>query len=79
MGRPTKSDTKSADGFLNLSIEMPDGSSIRLRKGVPLDIDNRVERSLLNAATTNSDFTVKLTGSVHAIVDESEAEDIVFS
>lgn len=79
MGRPTKTDTKSADGFLNLSIELPSGETVRLRKGVPLDLDNRIERSLLNAASANSDFTIKLVGSIHTVVDESASEDIVFS
>lgn len=78
MARPTKNDSKSADGFLNLSIELPNGEIVKLRKGVPLDSDNRAERSLLNAAKNDSAFTVTLTGSVHTIVDETKTEDIVF-
>lgn len=70
---------KSADGFLNLSIELPDGSTIRLQKGVPLDAETRIGRSLLNAAASNDDFTVTCTGTVHAVTDDADnAEDIIF-
>ena len=79
MSYSTNNDKKSADGFLNLSIEMPDGSSIRLRKGVPLDASNRIERSLLNAQAANADFKVTLTGHVHTVLDEAETEDLIFS
>ncbi len=74
-----------ADGFLNLVIldskgkPMVDGNGreIRLRKGIALDRSNRIERSLLNAAGENPEFTVALQGSVH--ISEAEEEgDIVF-
>ena len=78
-------DNKKADGFLNLVVlgadgkpMIQDGKEVRLRKGIALDASNRIERSLLNAANADPEFTISLQGAVHVTVDDSTQDDIAF-
>ena len=74
----TAPNQRKADGFLNLTVKAKDGSDIKLRRGIALDLNNRVERSLLNAAEAQGeDFSITLTGTIHRVEAES-AEDIQF-
>ena len=59
---------KEADGFLNLTIVDRDGNTHKITAIVPLYLDNRVHKALLNKG---GEFT--LNGSVH-VVDKNPAD-----
>lgn len=49
---------KKADGWLNITITDANGNDHRLRVGVPLNVDNQLDRSLINAAKANPDIEI---------------------
>ena len=59
---------KEADGFLNLSITDKAGNVHKVTAIVPLYLENRVHKALMNKG---GEFT--LTGSVH-VVDKNPAD-----
>ena len=61
-------DRKEADGFLNLTIVDLAGNTHKITAIVPLYLDNRVHKALLNKG---GEFT--LTGAVH-VVDKNPAD-----
>lgn len=66
---------KKADAFLNLKLVDSEGTVHNLPKGLALFNDNRVMRSLINAAGINADREFTFTGTVY-IPAEEQAEDI---
>lgn len=70
---------KRADGFLNVSVVDAQGNTHKLSVGIPLDIQRKLDRSLINAASANADREFQLVGTVWIAPDESEQnEDIPF-
>jgi hypothetical protein len=66
-----------ADAFLNVVITDAAGNEHRLRKGIPLELTNHIERSIINKALSDPSYKVTLTGIVHLVPDVSvELEDI---
>ena len=59
---------KEADGFLNLTIVDKNGVTHKITAVVPLYVDNRVHKALMNKG---GEFN--LTGSVH-VVDKNPAD-----
>ncbi len=68
-------DLKKADAFLNLKLVDSEGNVHNLPKGLPLFEDNRLMRSIINAAKANPDREFTLTASVW-FPSEDAAEDI---
>lgn len=66
-----------ADAFINVTITDSNGELHRIRRGIPLDLSNRIERSIINKAKADSEFKITLEGTVYVSPDEeTEAEDI---
>lgn len=61
-----------ADAFINVTFTDAEGIEYRLRKGIPLELSHRVERSLINKFKADPDFTINLVGRIHVIPDVSE-------
>ena len=74
----TSSEFKKAEAFVNFEFPLPNGEVIKLRKGVPLEVANRFERSLINAKKANPDFSVTCVATVHLVQDDSDTEDYEF-
>jgi len=72
---------QKAEAFGNCSFEV-DGNEYKIPKGIPMDSNNRVTRSMINAAKAaaekGDEFTVTLTCTVKLVVDDSGLEDIKF-
>lgn len=68
-------DMKKADAFLNLKLVDSEGNVHNLPKGLALFNDNRVMRSLINAAGANPEREFSFTGTVYVPAEE-QAEDI---
>ena len=61
-----------ADAFINVTFTDTDGTEYRLRKGIPLELTDRVERSIINKCKADPNFTINLVGRIHVIPDVSE-------
>lgn len=70
-----RNELPKADGWLNLSVVASDGTEYRLSSGIPLHVDKRLERSLINKAKEQPDMKFTLVGVVK-IVEEEPADDI---
>jgi len=58
-----------ADAFINVVIIDSLGNEHRLRKGIPLENINLLERSIINRALADPTYKMELRGSVHVIPD----------
>lgn len=71
-----------ADGFANATVKDKNGKERKLRKGIVLEDQYLVERSILNraraAAEKGETFTFTAECTVHLCVDVDEAEDVPF-
>ena len=68
-----------ADAFLNITITDSHGVEHRLRRGIPLELTNLVERSLINKAMRDPKCVLNISGSVHVVPDVTEdTPDIEF-
>ena len=65
-----------ADAFLNLVIKHGD-KEYRLRKGVPLHLENLIEKSLIEAHKGGEGFTVELVGTVQLANVELNDDDLI--
>lgn len=65
------------DAYLNLKIVDANGTEYRLSKGVALELNRRLDRSLINATKDNPEMEFTLKGVVN-IVEEDPQEDIDF-
>jgi hypothetical protein len=61
-----------ADAFLNVVITDAAGIEHRLRRGIPLELTNLIERSIINKALSDPSYKVTLTGVVHVVPDVTE-------
>jgi hypothetical protein len=61
-----------ADAFINVTFTDAEGTEYRLRKGIPLELTNREERSIINKCKADPNFTINLVGRIHVIPDVSE-------
>ena len=67
-----------ADAFINVVILDSLGNEHRLRKGIPLENTNLLERSIINRALADPTYKIELRGVVHVIPDVSQdTADIV--
>lgn len=71
---PANGKKKSADAFLNIQVTDAAGNVHRFPKGLPLDANNNLHRSLIEAAKATPDrvFTVNATVYVNVPVEEKE-------
>ena len=71
----------SAEAFGNIEVEFG-GETHKIPKGAPLHSNNRVSRSLINAAKKRAadgkEFSIQVTMTVKLVADESGLEDIAF-
>jgi hypothetical protein len=58
-----------ADAFINVVILDSLGNEHRLRKGIPLENTNLLERSIINRALADPSYKMELRGVVHVIPD----------
>ena len=58
-----------ADAFINVVIIDSLGNEHRLRKGIPLENTNLLERSIINRALADPSYKMELRGVVHVIPD----------
>jgi hypothetical protein len=61
-----------ADAFINVVILDAQGNEHRLRRGIPLELSNLLERSIINKALADPSYKIELHGIVHVIPDVSE-------
>ena len=67
-----------ADAFINVVILDSLGNEHRLRKGIPLELTNLLERSIINRALADPTYKIELRGVVHVVPDVSaDTADIV--
>ena len=67
-----------ADAFINVVILDSLGNEHRLRKGIPLELTNLLERSIINRALADPTYKIELRGVVHVVPDvTSDTADIV--
>ena len=66
-----------ADGFLNIAVVDKNGETHRLQVGIPLNVQRKLDRSILNAAKENPDMELSVKASVWiAPSEEEEQQDI---
>lgn len=72
--QPTNNNNRQpkADAFLNVVVTDTYGNEHRLRRGIPLELSNLLERSIINKALADPNYEIKISGSVHIIPDVSE-------
>lgn len=79
----TNSNQQKAEAFGNCEFEAADGKTYKIPKGIPMDSNNLVTRSIINAARAaaekGEEFTLTLNMQVKLVVDDSGKEDIQFS
>jgi hypothetical protein len=68
----TNNRQSKADAFINVTFTDTEGNEYRLRKGIPLELTDRVERSIINKCKADANFTLNLVGRIHVIPDVSE-------
>lgn len=67
-----------ADAFINVVILDAFGNEHRLRKGIPLELTNLLERSIINRALADPTYKIELRGVVHVVPDvTADTADIV--
>lgn len=77
---PAASAVKKADGFANVSILDANGVEHRFSVGIPLDVQRKLDRSLINAAKSNSELKLNASVTIWVAPDEQEQmEDIPFA
>lgn len=62
-----------AVGFINISILNADGSEIKMPKGIPLRMSNKVERGLFEYLEANSDAVIQFSGK-YQVADDTTTE-----
>lgn len=68
-----------ADAFMNIIAIDANGNERKMRKGIPLEMSNLVERSLINKALADPNFTVEVRATIHIVPDVTEeTPDIEF-
>lgn len=61
-----------ADAFLNITVKDAHGNEHRLRRGIPLENANLLERSIINKALADPNCEIRISGSVHVVPDVTE-------
>lgn len=61
-----------ADAFINVVIADSHGNEHRLRRGIPLELTNLLERSIINKALADPSYKITLHGVVHVVPDVTE-------
>jgi len=61
-----------ADAFINVVIVDAHGNEHRLRRGIPLELTNLIERSIINKALADPGYKITLYGTVHVVPDVTE-------
>jgi hypothetical protein len=65
----TSNKLAKADAFINVVIIDSLGNEHRLRKGIPLENTNLLERSIINRALADPTYKMELRGVVHVVPD----------
>jgi hypothetical protein len=80
MGVISKEITKAAvDGYLNLQIELEDGTLIPFSCYIPLDAQKDMQNGLLEATKADANMTFKFVGSVKVIDKDAAPRKFVFA